>query len=280
MDLLVLAAVLLSAFLHALWNAFLKKQPEPEVAAAAVILVCAAAAVLVALVSPGPAFPTLASGLWSGLAGAFEAVYIIALSRALTRAPLGPVYTISRGGALLFVWPISVAFLDERLTIAVAAGTILVALGLVVTSGLRGAERTPRAAVLLALVAASGIAGYHLCYKQALAAGGVPTVVFAVSMAVAVPLNLARLGGLARRRLRAIVRGRPLAYLASGLVAAASFLVFLHALEHAGAGAVFTLRNTSIFFAQAMSWALGERPTLRGAAGAAAVVGGAILLSI
>ena len=48
---------------------------------------------------------------------------------------------------------------------------------------------------------------------------------------------------------------------ANGLLAAASFLIFLFALQRAGAGAVFTLRNTSIVFAQLFSWALGERPT-------------------
>ena len=51
--------------------------------------------------------PALRSVAWCLAAGTLEAGYFATLARALTRAPLGPVYTIVRG-ALVVAWPISV----------------------------------------------------------------------------------------------------------------------------------------------------------------------------
>jgi uncharacterized membrane protein len=62
------------------------------------------------------------------------------------------------------------------------------------------------------------------------------------------------------------------------MLSAASFLAFLGALTHGGAGLVLTLRNTSVVFAQAMAWMIGERPGRRQVLGAILVAGGAVLL--
>ena len=94
----VLIAVLASAFLHAAWNAILKREGEPEVAATGVFSVCAVGA-LIAMLVDGRGFPDTVSFLWSAASGVFEAGYIISLARALSRAPLGVVYTVSRGGS-------------------------------------------------------------------------------------------------------------------------------------------------------------------------------------
>jgi drug/metabolite transporter (DMT)-like permease len=275
----VLSAVLVSAFLHATWNAMLKRQPDPSTASAGVFVVCGAASAIVALAA-GSGFGGGTPVVWSALSGLFEAGYIIALGAALGRAPLGPVYTISRGGALVGVWPLSVVLLGEPITVAAAAGAALVLAGLVCT-GLGGSgvgDRRP-GGLVAATASAAFIAGYHLCYKQALSTGGAPPAVFAVSLAVAAPLNVARLGAAGRARLRALVRQRPWPIVATGLVSCASFLVFLIALARAGAGAVYTLRNTSILFAQILAFAIGERPTRAGVSGALLVAAGAILLA-
>src|SRR5215470_10474759 len=90
---LVLLAVLGSAFLHALWNAIVKREPDPEVAGAGAFAVGAVAGVVVALAAGAPFAP---GAEYAVAAGLFETGYIVTLSRALALAPLGPVYTVSR----------------------------------------------------------------------------------------------------------------------------------------------------------------------------------------
>ena len=123
------------------------------------------------------------------------------------------------------------------------------------------------------------VAGYHLAYKVSLSSGGTPQVVVAISLGTAA--IVAALGsGSARRAavVRAFATEGPVIALA-GVLATASFLVFLEAMARAGAGAVLTLRNTSILFAQALAFVLGERPKHLGLAGAALVTVGAVLLA-
>jgi drug/metabolite transporter (DMT)-like permease len=273
----VLGAVVLSAFLHASWNALLKREVDTEAAAAGVFVVCGFAAALVALAAHA-GFSGPAPLVWSLASGVFEGGYIITLALAFGRAPLGAVYTVSRGGAIVFVWPLSMALLGEPVTASSVGGAVLVLGGLALTGLGAGLSGASGAGLVLAGVSAANIAGYHLCYKYALAGGGAPTAVFAVSIGVAVPMNLLRLGRSGRARLAALVRARRWPIVVAGLISCASFLVFLYALARAGAGAVFTLRNTSVLFAQLLAWAIGERPTRAGIAGAVVVAAGAVIL--
>jgi drug/metabolite transporter (DMT)-like permease len=244
--------------------------------------VCTAAAGLAALAWPGRAFPDGRAVAWALGAGVFEGVYFVALALALGRAPLGLVYTVSRGGALVVVWPVSVLWLGETVNAARVAGTVLVALGLAATGwpvpASASAAAKPRGVggATWAVVAAVAIGGYHLGYKQALAAGGSPAAVFALSLAVALPMNWARLADRGRA-LRAF-RTSPYVVGIAGVLSAASFLVFLGALVRGGAGLVLTLRNTSVVFAQGMAFLIGERPRRLQIVGAFLVAAGAVLL--
>jgi L-ascorbate metabolism protein UlaG (beta-lactamase superfamily)/drug/metabolite transporter (DMT)-like permease len=274
---LVVALVLLSAFLHALWNALLKRQAEKDLAGAAVVAIAeltAIAAAAIGWIAGGrPPFPDLATVGWSAAAGVFEAGYFLALVAALERAPLGVAYTVSRGVAILAVWPISIVLLHEGITPLDLAGTALLVLGLMATAPLRGTR-----GLGLAVLCGVFIAGYHLCYKRAMVPGAQAAAVFAVSLGVALPLNLARLGRARLPALFAHARARPLALLGLGAICGASFLLFLGALASSGAGFVLTLRNTSIVFATALGWAIADPPTRRQLAGALLVAVGATLL--
>jgi drug/metabolite transporter (DMT)-like permease len=280
-DPLALALVLGSAFLHALWNTLLKREGDPESATVAAVTACAGFAILAALVL-GSSIPRGPALFWAVISGLCEAGYVATLAFALTRAPLGPVYTISRGGSLLVVWPISVLLLGEPITVLAVCGTLAVALGLASTGlGAPQAEVGRQSVVpglLWAAVCAVFVAGYHLAYKRALASGGVPAGVFALSLGLAMPLNLFRRGLGPAKSTLALFGKRPAPLLLAGAMAAASFLTLLYALERQGAGAVVTLRNTSILFAQGMAWAIGERPRRAQLAGAGLVAAGAVLL--
>ncbi|MBZ0232161.1 MAG: permease, partial [Deltaproteobacteria bacterium] len=171
------ALVLISAFLHAAWNALVKKSADPSAAvhaivAAAGVLAAAVAAVEVAF---GGATITGRAAVLGAIAGALEAGYFQALGRALAAGPLGPVYTISRGTAAILVWPISIVALGEQLTVLSGAGSALVLAGLAASSLERGASRT---AILWAVGTAAFIAGYHFAYKAALVTGSSPALIF------------------------------------------------------------------------------------------------------
>lgn len=271
--------VLASAFLHALWNAALKREPDVPASTAAVLGVAALTAVAVAAVTAtSPLAHPTALG-WALAAGVCEGCYFAALAQALHRAPLGLVYTVSRGGSLLAVWPVSVLWLGEAASLASLLAAALVCGGLALT-GLAGQARAPGRGVAWASACALGIAGYHLCYKHALGGGGEPAVVFALSLSVALPINLACLGRGALQRAWGRLGERPLLLGGMGLICMASFTLFLGSLGAGGAGAVLTLRNTSIVFAQALAWAIGERPARRQVAGAVLVAVGAVLLGV
>lgn len=247
----------------------------------AVVAIAAATAAAVAVASAAVTgrlpFADRTALAWTLAAGLFEAGYFITLILALERSPLGLVYTVSRGGAILVVWPVSALWLGEAVTPIAIAGSALLAGGLLLSGAERGGDR---AGLGLACLCAGFIAGYHLCYKQAMAGEPSAPAVFAVALAVALPLNIARLDARRRAALPALLRARPLALLGYGAICAASFLVFLVALADTGAGLVLTLRNTSILFAILFGWMLGELVGPRKLAGVALVAAGAVLLGL
>lgn len=276
--------VVVSAFLHAAWNALVRRSPDASTAVHVVVAIAGVIAAIVAAVELAigvHGLPARAIGL-GVVAGVLEAGYFHALGRALAIAPLPPVYTVSRGGAAVLVWPISIVALGERAAPAAAIGSALLILGLVVASELlAGATRkTPARAIGWAAQCAGFIAGYHVAYKLALATDASPGGVFAVSMIVATGMGATIGGARYRARFAGLVRTRPALTLGAGVVCAAAFLLFMFGLARGGAAYVFTLRNTSVLFAVALGWMIGDRPSRMQVIGAALVFVGAVLLGL
>jgi uncharacterized membrane protein len=285
---LTVLLVLVSAFLHASWNALLRLEQDKDRALVAAVGAGAVLSLAVAGVRWGLGDTPFASAEafgWTVLAGVLEVAYFTSLARALEAGPLGPVYTISRGGAILVVWPLSIALFGELVTASSIAGSAVVLLGLVLSSA--GLPRLPRVegraarggALAWAAACATAIAGYHLAYKASLAAGGSPSAVFAVSLVVATAINIARLGAEGRRIAAAITRTRAPRVCLMGLLCGGSFLILMEALAAGGAGFVLTLRNTSVLFAVGLAWAIGDPPRRAQIAGAALVAAGATLMA-
>ncbi|WP_241757723.1 EamA family transporter [Myxococcus landrumensis] len=280
METVALVWVLLSAFLHASWNAMLKKHPHPEAGVVGVITVAMVGGGLWALGMKGEAFPTTRGLAWALAAGACESVYLAALSRALHRAPLGLAYTVSRGGAMLLVWPVSMLLLGEPVSAWTLTGAVVLGGGLAV---MHVARPTGPAAsgVAWAALAAVAIAGYHLSYKLALAEGAQPPALFTTGLLVALPvLMLERGRSLGWGALQRQAWSRPGLVVVAGAICMASFALLLSALNDSGAGAVLTLRNTSIAFALILAALQGERLGRRQLIGAALVSVGAVLLGM
>jgi drug/metabolite transporter (DMT)-like permease len=200
---------------------------------------------------------------------------------------LGVVYTISRGGAVLVVWPLSIALFGEVATLPALAGSAVVVGGLALSGlggsrgGAGGESSGGRRAVGWAVACAMSIAGYHLAYEAALREAVNPSACFALSLALSAAINGVRLGG-ARGggTIAAVVRQRGPRLVMMGLVCGGSFLILMEALARGGPGYVLTLRNTSVLFAVAMAWRIGERPRRAEVAGAALVAAGATLLTL
>jgi drug/metabolite transporter (DMT)-like permease len=279
----IVALVLLSALLHATWNALLRIETDKDRALVAAVGTATLIAFVVAGIRWGLGevpFENSASLAWTVSAGVLEWIYFVSLSRALERGRLGVVYTISRGGAVLVVWPISVTLLGEPLSLAAAIGSAILLGGLTLASTSAPDARTSqRGAVAWAVFCAAAIAGYHLAYKAALREGGNASAVFACSLAVASIINVIRIRAEGRAVVRSLLRSRPGRVAIMGLCCGASFLVLMEALVLGGAGFVVTLRNTSVLFAVGLSFAIGERPRHAEIAGAVLVAIGTIAIA-
>jgi uncharacterized membrane protein len=283
---LIVALVLVSALLHATWNALLRMERDKDRTLVAAVSVATLLAAIVASIRWGlgePPFAALEAVGWTVAAGVLEWLYFASLAKALDKGPLGPVYTISRGGAIVVVWPISISLLGETVTLTAAIGSAVVLGGLALTSiGIGSATQaraTRRDALAWAVACAFAIAGYHLAYKEALRTGGSASAVFAVALAVASAINVVRLGGEGRRVALSIVRRRLPRVILMGAICGGSFLILMEALAAGGAGYVLTLRNTSVLFAIGLAALIGERPRRAEISGAILVAAGAVLMA-
>lgn len=280
---LIIALVVLSALLHATWNAFLRVEKDRDRALVAAVSTATLIAIVVASVRWAlgePPFATQTSLVWAVAAGVLECAYFVALAKAFDRGRLGAVYTITRGGAILIVWPISIAFFSEHVTLLSAIGSAIVLGGLGLSSTGTGDAKTSRSGALAwAITCAVAIAGYHLAYKGSLREGGSPSAVFACALTVATLINVARLGAEGRAAVVTIARTRTARIALMGLTCGGSFLILMEALAAGGAGFVLTLRNTSVLFAVGFAYLIRERPRRVEVAGAVLVAAGAILMA-
>jgi len=286
----IVALVLLSAFFHALWNAMLRLEADKDRALMVAVVVATLFAAVVAGVRwelGAVPFASLAGVGFSVLAGVMEASYFATLARAMGLGRLGMVYTISRGGSVLVVWPLSIALFAEDPTLPALAGSAVVVGGLALSGlggsrggagGASGGAGRP-SAMGWAVACAMSVAGYHLAYKAALREAVNPSACFALSLGLSAAINGVRLGG-GGQAIAALVRERWPRLLVMGLLCSGSFLILMEALARGGSGYVLTLRNTSVLFAVAMAGWIGERPRRVEVVGAALVAAGAGLMTL
>lgn len=282
-----------SAALHAGWNALLKREPDKLSSVVAVLAVADGVAIAFTAIAGNMWLPAASLG-WTFAAGCCEGGYFVALAYALTRASYGLAYTVSRGGAMFLVWIVSFAWLHEKVDSWILSGVGLLSIGLALANSAgktTGANpegqpdvRSTSPEMLQELgasyVAALFIAGYHLAYGRALAFGAQPAPLFAAALLIALPVVVLSLGRSRARAAWHALRARPLAITSAGVLATASFVMFLSGLSRSGAGVGITIRNTSIVFAQALSWRLGERVSARQLVGAGLVASGAALVGL
>jgi drug/metabolite transporter, DME family len=254
---------------------------EPLAVGAARIVV--GAALLGAIALAAGAVRTGAGPRAVVLAGACVAVYQATFFAALDRTGVAVGTVVAIGSAPAFAGLFARAFAGEPLrarwagaTGLACAGVCLLALG---GGGAAGAEMSS-AGVGLALVSGAGYAGYAVATKRMLAAGGAPeaimATVFGAGALMLLPVFvLLPAGGLLAPG------GFALALYLGAVPTALAYILFARGLRQIGAGETATLTLAEPLTAALLGViALGERPSVTAAAGAALVLGGLAVLAL
>jgi drug/metabolite transporter (DMT)-like permease len=245
MDLWHVAAALLSAVLHAGWNAAVKARPNPAETMTAQMVLSA----LIGL--PGLLWTGLpAEGAWIWIAGstALNLITITALLRAYDLIGFGMAYPVVRALSVLLVVPLAAAVSGEQLSLFgfVGVGLVVVSL-LLLAFGSPGQHAIPRAAFLWLGLAGVTAAAYVMCDAQGVRRAGSPLAYgFAVGFTNALAMSIYR--GAVLQPIR-MVREHALAALPIAIASTVSYLLILWVFRNAPIAPSAALRDTSSIFA-------------------------------
>jgi len=281
----VVAAVLLGALLHALWNALVKSSGDKEVDTALVHFLGALVALPLLLVFGPP--PSL---VWPFVAASLviHIGYYVTLAGAYKHGDLGLTYPIMRGSAPLLVALGSSAVLGESLSPLAWLGVIGITSGVALV-GLSHPGQTlhHRRALTFALANAVIIATYTFVdgkgVRATVSAGDTAaSYVMLLFVLDGIPypaLVLLRRDAAGRAAIMAYARKRwPLATL-GGAASIGSYAIALWAMTRAPVASVAALRETSVLFASLLgALVLKERFGPQRAAGTLVIVGGVAAL--
>ena len=238
------SAALLSAVLHAGWNAVVKASAVPAQTMTAQMLACTLLA-LPGLVWTG--LPPSAAWPWIALSTVLNRCAVGSLLRAYALGSFGLVYAFARAASILLAVPLAAALSGERLTAPGLAGVGLVCAALAWLA-LCGSRRDPfpRWALIWTLAAGASTAGYVVCDAQGVRSSGSP-------WAYGFSVTVTNAAAMAWPQRRTLVAGRVLSRLwpiALPLAAAStlSYLLILWVWTRAPIALSLALRDTSALF--------------------------------
>lgn len=239
------AAALLSALLHAGWNAAVKANPNP---ARAMTAQMAMSALLVVPLLLWSGLPAPAAWPWIAASTLLNVLTITALLRAYELGGFGIVYPVVRALAVLLVVPLAAGITGDRPGPAALLGIAIIAasLGLLGWDAARDRGLPARALVWI-LIAGIGTAAYVLSDAQGVRAAGSP---WAYGCVVSVT-NAAAMGW-RQRHVQAPWRyGRGVWAVAfpTAVASVVSYLLILFVWSHAPVAPAAALRDTSAIFA-------------------------------
>jgi len=244
-DLWHVAAALLSAVLHAGWNAAVKAHAKPSEIMTAQMILSALLGV------PGflwTGLPAQEAWVWVAGSTALNLVTITALLRAYELIGFGTAYPVVRALSVMLVVPLAAAVSGENLSLFGFAGIGLVVASLLLLA-VGGARHgtIPRSAFLWIAIAGVSAAAYVMCDAKGVRQAGSPLAYgFTVSITNAIAMSLWR--GTAARPLQ-FAREHALAALPIAIASTASYLLILWVFKHAPIAPAAALRDTSSVFA-------------------------------
>ncbi len=238
-------AALLSALLHAGWNAAVKSSRDPARAMTLQMLLGAL------LVVPGlfwTGLPDMASWKWIAGSTLLNTVTVMALLRAYELGGFGLVYPIVRASAVLLVVPMAALVAGDQVGPAALAGIAVIAASLGVLAWDAQRDRSITLATLAwTLLAGLGTAAYILCDAQGVRAAGSP-------LAYGLTVSVTNAAAMCWRQRKS---GWPFAQfgqlwpvaLPTAVAAMVSYLLIIWVWSHAAIASASALRDTSAIFA-------------------------------
>lgn len=273
----VFLVVLLSAFLHAGWNALIKERTDRFFS---ISLLGVAQGLIAACALPFVSMPMGETWAWIAASAALHTGYKLFLIRAYTAGDLGQVYPLARGAAPLLSSLVALLVLGEVLGPFLWAGVVFLCLGIGLMSIKGGGDvsRLDGKAVGWALATSLFISGYTIVDAVG-ARGAVSPGSYIAWMFVFDGLTIALVYAFVRRgKMKAVAHELPFGVLAA-LMSLGAYWLVIWAMTQAPIGAVAALREASILFALAISVAfLKERVSAWRLASAALILAGVLLM--
>jgi drug/metabolite transporter (DMT)-like permease len=276
LDPIIVALVLLSALMHAGWNAVVKMGNDRLLALLLIkgptMLVAAATLVIVGLPAKA-AWPYLlaSTGISMG--------YYYFLVRAYHAGDLGVAYPVARGSAPVATLILSFLIAGEQPTPAGAAGVLIISAGIVVLGWQRNAGKGHAASVLWAIAVGLTIAGYTISDGIGARASGNP-IGYAAALNILTGIPLAAVAFAVRRgaALDALRHGWRTG-LAGGVLMFGAYAIVIYALVLSPMASIAALRETGVIFAAVIGTvALRERYGAKRIAASAMVAAGIVVL--
>lgn len=272
----VVAAVLLSALLHALWNTLVKTGEDQTLAQAGIMVGAVAFGIVLAWNSsfPWEAWPWLLASV------VVHVVYLFTLVRAYSIGDLSQVYPIARGSAPLLIAILAIPMLDEPLRFDDAAGIALISAGILILATGHGSHPETQRAVVWSLATSGLIVAYSLL-------DGIGVRATADTFGYIGWLHIGE-GGLfalyalfsRRRSLSTALSGNWPKWFLGGVMAAFGYTIVLWAYDRVEIAPVAALRETSVIMAAMIgAFRLGEPFGARRIFASCVVVAGVALLN-
>jgi drug/metabolite transporter (DMT)-like permease len=271
---IVVAVALLSAFLHAAWNAGVKASADPGGAMAAQVIASGTASIPVLAFLP---LPSLAALPWLCASAVFNFLALITLLRGYEKGGgFGFVYPMARATSPLLVLICANALQGETVGALGTSGIFLVSGGVALFAYGEGRER--KSALVYALLAGAFSAAYAI--SDANGVRHSPSVLgYGLTMSVVNALvfgtfHKLRNGVSLKRALRANIG---MATIGAG-AGALSYLLILWVWSRAPIAIGSALRDTSVVFAALIAAKLGEGLSRQRLGAVALVTAGACLI--
>lgn len=270
--------VLAAAFLHAAWNAIVKRSREQKLTMGLIALghVIAGAGMVLWFDAPGPE-----SWIWLAASTAIHWAYYGFLLAAYRHGDLSLVYPVARGVAPVLIAAGAWIGIGERLTGQTQGGVAIVSLAILyLVAATRRRDGADGASIAFALGTGATIAAYSIADGLGVRASGSPFgyigwlfllegIFFLYVFATA----RARVANLGARDWLVGVGGGFVSLTAYGLVIYAALLAPL--------GAISAVRESSVIVASLIGvWLFGERPFLPRLASAILVAAGVLMIAL
>ncbi|TDN63708.1 DMT family transporter [Paraburkholderia sp. BL10I2N1] len=278
METFVVLLVLLSALLHATWNAFLHLSEDRIwlLGMMAIPYVVVSAIGVVVLPLPAPAaWPYILASV------VLEFGYCLALIRAYRSGDFGQIYPIARGLSPMLVFVGALMFAHEALKPLAAMGVMLVSIG-IVSLAFRRNMRFSGESVPFALLTGFFIATYSIVDGiGARVAGNGLSYIMWVYLIWNVPQFLLVWHWRGGARGLFIGRDKVFKGMLSGVIALTAYCLIIEAYRYLPIAMVSALRELSSIFAVLIGWlVMREKLTTRRIAACLLVTLGAVLIRI